>query len=61
MCCGGCQGTAIRDRIQEQIRTKSIGGLLYDVDEGDDDDDDESYYYVDSSEDDEYGEDEGEK
>lgn len=52
-CFGGCQGTAIRDRIQEQIRTKSIGGLLCDRDEGDDndDEDDGSYYYVDSSED----------
>lgn len=44
----GCHkmGTVIRDRIQEQIRTKNIRGLLYDREEDDNDD----YHYSDSSE-----------
>lgn len=51
------QGTVIRDRIQEQIRTKSIKGLLYDKE---DDDDDYDYYYGSTDDDEEYydGEDE---
>lgn len=48
----GCHrmGTAIRDRIQEQIRTKNIRGLIYDKE--DEDEEDEYYYY--STDDDEY-------
>lgn len=51
------QGTVIRDRIQEQMRTKSIKGLLYDKEE---DDDEYDYYYGSSDDDEEYydGEDE---
>lgn len=55
----GCHkmGTVIRDRIQEQMRTKSIKGLLYDKEE---DDDEYDYYYGSSDDDEEYydGEDE---
>ncbi|WMV60060.1 hypothetical protein MTR67_053445 [Solanum verrucosum] len=55
----GCHkmGTVIRDRIQEQMRTKSIKGLLYDKEE---DDDEYDYYYGSSNDDEEYydGEDE---
>ncbi|KAF3657458.1 Choline-phosphate cytidylyltransferase 1 [Capsicum annuum] len=54
----GCHkmGTVIRDRIQEQMRTKSIKGLLYDHE----DDDEYDYYYGSSDDDEEYydGEDE---
>lgn len=52
------QGTAIRDRIQEQIRTKNIRGLIYDK-EDDDEEDDEYYYY--STDDEYYEEDEEEE
>uniref|UniRef100_A0A5B7BZY1 choline-phosphate cytidylyltransferase n=1 Tax=Davidia involucrata TaxID=16924 RepID=A0A5B7BZY1_DAVIN len=57
----GCHkmGTAIRDRIQEQIMTKTnIRGLIYDKEEEEDDDDE--YYYDDSSEE-EYYDDEDEE
>ncbi|XP_019160583.1 PREDICTED: choline-phosphate cytidylyltransferase 1-like [Ipomoea nil] len=50
----GCHkmGTAIRDRIQEQISTTNIKELLYD-NEDDDDYYEYEYYYGDSSEEDE--------
>lgn len=48
-----CQGTAIRDRIQEQIRTKNIKELLYDKEDNDDYYEYEYYYDDDSSEEDE--------
>ena len=54
------QGTAIRDRIQEQIRTKNIRGLIYDKEDEDDYEEDDGYYY-DGSTDDEYYDDEGEE
>lgn len=47
---GVFQGTAIRDRIQEQISTTNIKELLYDK-EDDDDYYEYEYYYGDSSED----------
>ncbi|XP_027119062.1 choline-phosphate cytidylyltransferase 1-like [Coffea eugenioides] len=58
----GCHrmGTAIRDRIQEQIRTKNIRGLIYDKEDEDDYEEDDGYYY-DGSTDDEYYDDEGEE
>lgn len=53
------QGTAIRDRIQEQLMAKAnMKGLAYD-DNGEEDDDDEYYYYEDSTEE-EYSEDDEE-
>ncbi|KAI5679492.1 hypothetical protein M9H77_00719 [Catharanthus roseus] len=57
----GCHrmGTAIRDRIQEQIRTKNIRGLIYDKEDDKEDDDDEYYYY--DSTDDEYYDDDDEE
>lgn len=58
----GCHrmGTAIRDRIQEQIRTNNIRGLIYDKEDGDDYDEDDEYYY-DGSTDDEYYDDDAEE
>ncbi|XP_071735502.1 choline-phosphate cytidylyltransferase 2-like [Rutidosis leptorrhynchoides] len=46
----GCHkmGTAIRDRIQEQLKG-NVGELTYEKDEDDDEDDDEDEYYYDYS------------
>lgn len=53
-------GTAIRDRIQEQLKRQQLRGLLYDK-EDDDDDDSDDYFYEDSTEEEEYYENEDEK
>ncbi|XP_003631248.1 choline-phosphate cytidylyltransferase 1-like isoform X2 [Vitis riparia] len=53
-------GTAIRDRIQEQLKRQQLRGLLYDK-EDDDDDDNDDYFYDDSTEEEEYYENEDEK
>ncbi|KAK7290006.1 hypothetical protein RIF29_04102 [Crotalaria pallida] len=47
----GCHkmGTAIRDRIQEQLRTERLTTLLYDGWEDDDDNDDDEFYSDDQS------------
>lgn len=42
-----CQGTAIRDRIQEQLKKGNAGELTYE--KGDSDDDEEGEYYYDYS------------
>jgi choline-phosphate cytidylyltransferase len=63
----GCHrmGTAIVDRIQEQIMTNNIRGLIYDKDDDDDDEaedeDDEYYYYDTTSTDEDYHDEENEK
>ncbi|KAL3507306.1 hypothetical protein ACH5RR_032688 [Cinchona calisaya] len=58
----GCHrmGTAIRDQIQEQMKTKNIRGLIYDKEEDEDDYEDDEYYYDDGTDDD-YYDDEGEE
>ena len=58
--CAFIQGTAIRDRIQEQLKRQQLRGLLYDK-EDDDDDDNDDYFYDDSTEEEEYYENEDEK
>ncbi|OAY54431.1 choline-phosphate cytidylyltransferase 1 [Manihot esculenta] len=53
----GCHkmGTAIRDRIQEQLRKPQLTGLICDKDHDDEeDDDDDEYYYDYSTEEEDY-------
>ncbi|KAM7500392.1 hypothetical protein LguiA_024806 [Lonicera macranthoides] len=58
----GCHkmGTAIRDRIQEQLMAKAnMKGLVYD-DNGEEDNDDDEYYYYEDSTEEEYSEEDDE-
>lgn len=55
--CAFIQGTAIRDRIQEQLKRQRLRGLLGDTE----DDDDEDYFYDDSTEEEEYYDNEDEQ
>jgi len=60
----GCHkmGTAIRDRIQEQLMAKAnMKGLIYDNNGEEEDDDDDEYYYYEDSTEEEYSDDEYEE